>query len=124
MRRSVLPSGKSANGKVLRASLEEAEAGEGHIRIQRPVLRLFQQGITLTRISPERRETSMLFRTRPNWSRLRQYLEGCAPAFSVATSTAKSLICNLDYCKGRMHKHPATELLSGLFDTCQCFGRW
>ncbi len=40
----------------------------------RPVIRLPERGAVLTRISPDRRETSMIMRPRPGWEDLRAYL--------------------------------------------------
>lgn len=53
-----------------------AGQGAGGEGAHRPVVRLPQEGAVLTRVSPGRRETSMLMRTRPGWAALRAYLEG------------------------------------------------
>ncbi|KAK9817895.1 hypothetical protein WJX72_003895 [[Myrmecia] bisecta] len=71
------------DGSILAATEEEIVA-EGKPRtFTRPVIRLPNQGVVFTRIDPERRETSMIMRTRPGWEALRAYLTGAmdrAPA--------------------------------------------
>ncbi|BDA46182.1 probable RNA polymerase II C-terminal domain phosphatase-like 1 at N-terminal half [Coccomyxa sp. Obi] len=61
--------------KTYSASVEEAKPEAGMRPVPRPVIRL-DNGVVLTRIDPDRKETSMLFRTRPGWHKLRLWLEG------------------------------------------------
>lgn len=44
--------------------------------MQRPVVRLENNLVVLTRIDPSNRSTSMIMRIRPGWEELRQYLAG------------------------------------------------
>ena len=44
--------------------------------MNRPVIRLFDSSIILTRVDPRKRETSMLVRPRPGWEDLRAFLAG------------------------------------------------
>ncbi|KDP24467.1 hypothetical protein JCGZ_25031 [Jatropha curcas] len=63
------------NGKVLKVQLEEVpQLSETHERLVRPVIRLQDRHIVLTRINPEIRDTSVLVRLRPAWEDLRSYL--------------------------------------------------
>ncbi|CAL8462324.1 g1857 [Coccomyxa elongata] len=61
--------------KTYSASVEEAKPEAGMRPVSRAVIRL-DNGVILTRIDPDRKETSMLFRTRPGWHKLRLWLEG------------------------------------------------
>lgn len=56
-------------------SLEQAKPEYGLRPVLRPVIHL-PNGVVLTRIDPTRKDTSMLFRTRPGWDKLRLWLEG------------------------------------------------
>ncbi|XP_075510225.1 RNA polymerase II C-terminal domain phosphatase-like 2 [Primulina tabacum] len=47
---------------------------DGHVRVVRPVVRLPERSIVLTRINPENRDTSVLVRLRPAWLDLKNYL--------------------------------------------------
>ncbi|KAL2337028.1 hypothetical protein Fmac_011474 [Flemingia macrophylla] len=63
------------NGKVYKAQMEEvASLAGGHEKLVRPVVRLQDKNIVLTRINPEIRDTSVLVRLRPAWEDLRCYL--------------------------------------------------
>ncbi|XP_059667967.1 RNA polymerase II C-terminal domain phosphatase-like 2 isoform X2 [Cornus florida] len=63
------------NGKVYNAQLEEvAPLSESYERVVRPVIRLPERNVVLTRINPEIRDTSVLVRLRPAWDDLRSYL--------------------------------------------------
>ncbi|OVA02669.1 NLI interacting factor [Macleaya cordata] len=63
------------NGKLLKVQPEEVPAlSSNHERIIRPVIRLQERNIVLTRINPEIRDTSVLVRLRPAWEDLRSYL--------------------------------------------------
>ncbi|XP_038720593.1 RNA polymerase II C-terminal domain phosphatase-like 2 isoform X3 [Tripterygium wilfordii] len=63
------------NGRVFKVQLEEVPPlPDGHGKIVRPVIRLPERGIVLTRISPEIRDTSVLVKLRPAWEDLRSYL--------------------------------------------------
>ncbi|KAG8647742.1 hypothetical protein MANES_09G104300v8 [Manihot esculenta] len=63
------------NGKMLKVQLEEVPLpSETHERLVRPVIRLQDRNIVLTRINPEIRDTSVLVRLRPAWEDLRSYL--------------------------------------------------
>ncbi|KAK9842441.1 hypothetical protein WJX81_000354 [Elliptochloris bilobata] len=70
----------TVDGTTISATIEPvtdpAAAGGGGKGGSRPVVRLQGEGAVLTRVSPGRRETSMLLRTRPGWAALRTYLEG------------------------------------------------
>ncbi len=44
--------------------------------ISRPVIRIPEMNLALTRIDPQRRETSMVFRLREGWEALRRYMAG------------------------------------------------
>ncbi|KAK9986076.1 hypothetical protein SO802_031027 [Lithocarpus litseifolius] len=64
-----------ANGKVLKVQMEEVpRLSDSSERIVRPVIRLQDKNIVLTRINPENRDTSVLVRLRPAWEDLRSYL--------------------------------------------------
>ncbi|OMO85081.1 Double-stranded RNA-binding protein [Corchorus capsularis] len=63
------------NGKMLKVQMEEvAPLSDGHEKVVRPVIRLQDKNIVLTRINPEIRDTSVLVRLRPAWEELRSYL--------------------------------------------------
>ncbi|GLT92683.1 hypothetical protein SLE2022_105100 [Rubroshorea leprosula] len=63
------------DGKVFKVQMEEVPPpSDGHDRVVRPVIRLQERNIVLTRISPEIRDTSVLVRLRPAWEDLRTYL--------------------------------------------------
>ncbi|XP_019461593.1 PREDICTED: RNA polymerase II C-terminal domain phosphatase-like 2 isoform X1 [Lupinus angustifolius] len=63
------------NGKFYRAQMEEVPfLSNNHDRVVRPVLRMQERNIVLTRINPEIRDTSVLVRLRPAWEDLRCYL--------------------------------------------------
>ncbi|KAM3382166.1 RNA polymerase II C-terminal domain phosphatase-like 2 isoform X3 [Capsicum galapagoense] len=62
-------------GKVYKAQQEEVlQLSEGQERVVRPVIRLLERNVVLTRINPENRDTSVLVRLRPAWDELRTYL--------------------------------------------------
>ncbi|XP_055812609.1 RNA polymerase II C-terminal domain phosphatase-like 2 isoform X1 [Solanum dulcamara] len=62
-------------GRVYRAQQEEVlRLSEGQERVVRPVIRLLEKNVVLTRINPENRDTSVLVRLRPAWDELRTYL--------------------------------------------------
>ncbi|KAL7095384.1 hypothetical protein ACP275_10G020500 [Erythranthe tilingii] len=62
-------------GKVYKIQLEEVPLlSDGKHRVLRPVVRLPEKNIVLTRINPEIRDTSVLVRLRPAWEDLRNYL--------------------------------------------------
>lgn len=63
------------NGKVYTVQAEEVpKVLESHPRVVRPVIRMPERNIVLTRINPEVRDTSVLVRLRPAWDDLRSYL--------------------------------------------------
>ncbi|KAK1365497.1 Protein-serine/threonine phosphatase [Heracleum sosnowskyi] len=63
------------NGKVYNVQAEEVpKVLESQARVVRPVIRLPEKNIVLTRINPEVRDTSVLVRLRPAWDDLRSYL--------------------------------------------------
>ncbi|KAL5550325.1 hypothetical protein UlMin_000501 [Ulmus minor] len=63
------------NGKVFKVQLEEVPPLlDNQERTVRPVIRLHEKNIVLTRINPEIRDTSVLVRLRPAWEDLRCYL--------------------------------------------------
>ncbi|CAL1397941.1 unnamed protein product [Linum trigynum] len=63
------------NGKVLRAQYENVPPlSDSHQPIVRPLIRLPDKNIILTRINPQIRDTSVLVRLRPAWEDLRSYL--------------------------------------------------
>ncbi|XWS67221.1 hypothetical protein CRYUN_Cryun05aG0269200 [Craigia yunnanensis] len=63
------------NGKVIKVQMEEVPPlSYGHEKVVRPVIRLQERNIVLTRINPEIRDTSVLVRLRPAWEELRSYL--------------------------------------------------
>ncbi|KAK1562299.1 hypothetical protein Q3G72_009756 [Acer saccharum] len=63
------------NGRVFKVQMEEiATLSDNHERIVRPVIRLPERNVVLTRINPEIRDTSVLVRLRPAWEDLRSYL--------------------------------------------------
>eukprot|EP00200_Dunaliella_tertiolecta_P007936 CAMPEP_0202376530 /NCGR_PEP_ID=MMETSP1127-20130417/7007_1 /ASSEMBLY_ACC=CAM_ASM_000462 /TAXON_ID=3047 /ORGANISM="Dunaliella tertiolecta, Strain CCMP1320" /LENGTH=841 /DNA_ID=CAMNT_0048974333 /DNA_START=163 /DNA_END=2685 /DNA_ORIENTATION=- len=63
------------DGKVYGSRLETAYLEDGST-IQRPVIRLQDGLIILTRIDPLNSKTSMLLRVRPGWNELRAFLAG------------------------------------------------
>ncbi|CAN0852972.1 RNA polymerase II C-terminal domain phosphatase-like 1 [Linum grandiflorum] len=63
------------NGKVIRTQSEIVPpASDSHQPIVRPLIRLQEKNIILTRINPQIRDTSVLVRLRPAWEDLRSYL--------------------------------------------------
>ncbi|XP_031487991.1 RNA polymerase II C-terminal domain phosphatase-like 2 [Nymphaea colorata] len=63
------------NGKMMKAQSEEVPPlSDKHDRLFRPVIRLPERNMILTRINPEVRDTSVLVRLRPAWDELRSYL--------------------------------------------------
>lgn len=63
------------NGQTYNVKLEEVHMNAaGNERVVRPVIRLPEKNIVLTRINPEIRDTSVLVRLRPAWEDLRSYL--------------------------------------------------
>ncbi|KAK7246535.1 hypothetical protein RIF29_41404 [Crotalaria pallida] len=63
------------NGKVLKVQSEIVPAlSDSHQPIIRPLIRLQEKNIILTRINPLIRDTSVLVRLRPAWEDLRSYL--------------------------------------------------
>ncbi|XP_052116198.1 RNA polymerase II C-terminal domain phosphatase-like 2 isoform X3 [Arachis duranensis] len=63
------------NGRVYKVQMEEVPAlSENHEKRIRPIVRLPEKNIVLTRINPEIRDTSVLVRLRPAWEDLRCYL--------------------------------------------------
>ncbi|TYH32548.1 hypothetical protein ES288_A01G260700v1 [Gossypium darwinii] len=63
------------NGKMFKVQMEEVPPlSDGHEKVVRPVIRLQDRNIVLTRINPEIRDTSVLVRLRPAWEELRSYL--------------------------------------------------
>ncbi|XP_071741885.1 RNA polymerase II C-terminal domain phosphatase-like 2 isoform X3 [Rutidosis leptorrhynchoides] len=63
------------NGQTYQVKLEEVLVNAaGNDRFLRPVIRLPDKNIVLTRINPENRDTSVLVRLRPAWDDLRSYL--------------------------------------------------
>ncbi|XP_011094992.1 RNA polymerase II C-terminal domain phosphatase-like 2 isoform X2 [Sesamum indicum] len=62
-------------GKVYKVQQEEVPLlSDGSHRVVRPVVRLPEKNIVLTRINPENRDTSVLVRLRPAWEDLKSYL--------------------------------------------------
>ncbi|XP_045819226.1 RNA polymerase II C-terminal domain phosphatase-like 1 [Trifolium pratense] len=63
------------NGKVIKVQSELVPAlSDSHQPIVRPLIRLHEKNIILTRINPQIRDTSVLVRLRPAWEDLRSYL--------------------------------------------------
>ncbi|CAI9087501.1 OLC1v1021581C2 [Oldenlandia corymbosa var. corymbosa] len=63
------------NGKVIKSESEVVPPlSDNHQPIVRPLLRLQEKNIILTRINPQIRDTSVLVRLRPAWEDLRSYL--------------------------------------------------
>ncbi|KAK9267488.1 hypothetical protein L1049_009914 [Liquidambar formosana] len=63
------------NGKVIKIQSEVVPAlSDNHQPIVRPLIRLQEKNIILTRINPLIRDTSVLVRLRPAWEDLRSYL--------------------------------------------------
>uniref|UniRef100_A0A2P2M1I3 protein-serine/threonine phosphatase n=1 Tax=Rhizophora mucronata TaxID=61149 RepID=A0A2P2M1I3_RHIMU len=63
------------NGKTFKVQMEEVPPpSDTHERVFRPVIRLQERNIVLTRINPEIRDTSVLVRLRLAWEDLRSYL--------------------------------------------------
>ncbi|KAL8152772.1 hypothetical protein V2J09_010532 [Rumex salicifolius] len=58
-------------GKVYKVQMEEIQ---NHEKGARPIIRLPEKNVVLTRINPEIRDTSVLVRLRPAWEDLRSYL--------------------------------------------------
>ncbi|KAF7845380.1 RNA polymerase II C-terminal domain phosphatase-like 2 isoform X1 [Senna tora] len=64
------------NGKMFKVQYEEVPPlSDNHEKVvRRPIIRLQDKNIVLTRINPEIRDTSVLVRLRPAWEDLRCYL--------------------------------------------------
>ncbi|XP_027347681.1 RNA polymerase II C-terminal domain phosphatase-like 1 [Abrus precatorius] len=63
------------NGRVIKVQSEIVPAlSDAHQPIIRPLIRLQDKNIILTRINPQIRDTSVLVRLRPAWEDLRSYL--------------------------------------------------
>ncbi|KAJ9136188.1 hypothetical protein P3X46_033290 [Hevea brasiliensis] len=63
------------NGRVINTQFEVVPAlSDNHQPIVRPLIRLQERNIILTRINPQIRDTSVLVRLRPAWEELRSYL--------------------------------------------------
>ncbi|XP_023544415.1 RNA polymerase II C-terminal domain phosphatase-like 2 isoform X2 [Cucurbita pepo subsp. pepo] len=63
------------NGRIFKVQLEEVPPLNGNCeKVVRPIIRLQDKNIVLTRINPEIRDTSVLVRLRPAWEELRSYL--------------------------------------------------
>uniref|UniRef100_A0A1D1Y7J3 protein-serine/threonine phosphatase n=1 Tax=Anthurium amnicola TaxID=1678845 RepID=A0A1D1Y7J3_9ARAE len=63
------------NGKVFKVQSEIVPPlSDGHQPISRPIIRLQEKNIILTRVNPAIRDTSVLVRLRPAWDDLRSYL--------------------------------------------------
>ncbi|XP_004293503.1 PREDICTED: RNA polymerase II C-terminal domain phosphatase-like 1 isoform X1 [Fragaria vesca subsp. vesca] len=63
------------NGRVIKTQSEVVPAlSDSHQPIIRPLIRLQEKNIILTRINPQIRDTSVLVRLRPAWEDLRSYL--------------------------------------------------
>ncbi|EOA15976.1 hypothetical protein CARUB_v10004071mg [Capsella rubella] len=63
------------NGEVLKVQSEVVPAlSNNHQPLVRPLIRLQEKNIILTRINPMNRDTSVLVRMRPSWEELRSYL--------------------------------------------------
>ncbi|KAM7262854.1 hypothetical protein ACFE04_000537 [Oxalis oulophora] len=63
------------NGKIIRVQSEAVPAlSNNHQPIVRPIIRLQERNVILTRINPQIRDTSVLVRLRPAWEDLRSYL--------------------------------------------------
>ncbi|XP_010538519.1 PREDICTED: RNA polymerase II C-terminal domain phosphatase-like 1 [Tarenaya hassleriana] len=63
------------NGKVIKVQTEVVPAlSDNHQPVVRPLIRLQEKNIILTRINPMIRDTSVLVRLRPAWEELRSYL--------------------------------------------------
>ncbi|KZV57582.1 RNA polymerase II C-terminal domain phosphatase-like 1 [Dorcoceras hygrometricum] len=63
------------NGKVVKSQSEMVPAlSDNHEPVRRPIIRLQEKSIVLTRINPLIRDTSVLVRLRPAWEDLRSYL--------------------------------------------------
>ncbi|THU54389.1 hypothetical protein C4D60_Mb10t24570 [Musa balbisiana] len=65
----------SEGGRSISAQNEEVLPVPGiQEKIVRPIIRLLERNIVLTRINPENRDTSVIVRLRPAWEDLRSYL--------------------------------------------------
>ncbi|PIA32170.1 hypothetical protein AQUCO_04500043v1 [Aquilegia coerulea] len=63
------------SGKLYQVQFEEVQLlSNEQEKIVRPIIRLKERNIVLTRINPEIRDTSVLVRLRPAWEELRSYL--------------------------------------------------
>ncbi|KAJ6839434.1 RNA polymerase II C-terminal domain phosphatase-like 1 [Iris pallida] len=63
------------NGRVFRVQSEVVQPiSDNHQPITRPIIRLQERNIILTRVNPAIRDTSVLVRLRPAWEDLRSYL--------------------------------------------------
>ncbi|XP_071726506.1 RNA polymerase II C-terminal domain phosphatase-like 1 [Rutidosis leptorrhynchoides] len=62
------------SGKLIKAQSEAVAVPSNHQPLVRPIIRLQEKNIILTRINPLIRDTSVLVRLRPAWEDLRSYL--------------------------------------------------
>ncbi|CAN8325518.1 unnamed protein product [Cochlearia groenlandica] len=63
------------NGEVIKVQSEVVPAlSDNHQPLVRPLIRLQEKNLILTRINPTIRDTSVLVRLRPSWEELRSYL--------------------------------------------------
>ncbi|XP_078159971.1 CDPK adapter, putative (DUF1423) isoform X3 [Carex rostrata] len=62
------------NGNIYKVQSEVVPSLQGHLSRTRPVIRLLDRGIILTRINPSKRDTSVLVKIRPGWEEIRIYL--------------------------------------------------
>ncbi|KAF3322863.1 RNA polymerase II C-terminal domain phosphatase-like 1 isoform X3 [Carex littledalei] len=62
------------NGNIYKVQSEVVPSLQGHLSKIRPVIRLLDRGIILTRINPSERDTSVLVKIRPGWEEIRSYL--------------------------------------------------
>ncbi|PON43524.1 HAD-like domain containing protein [Parasponia andersonii] len=78
------------DGKVLKVQAEEVAllSDDHETKLVRPVIRLQEKNIVLTRIFPDIRDTSVLVRLRPAWEVMRSYLTtGSRKRFEVFVCT-------------------------------------
>ncbi|KAG2238208.1 hypothetical protein Bca52824_092519 [Brassica carinata] len=78
------------NGEVIKAQSEIVPAlSDNHKPLVRPLIRLLEKNIVLTRINPMKRDTSVLVRLRSSWEELKSYLtaEGQRKRFEVYVCT-------------------------------------
>eukprot|EP00850_Spirogloea_muscicola_P004005 SM000017S02745 [mRNA] locus=s17:76845:83960:+ [translate_table: standard] len=63
------------NGHIMKADLEVVQpVNDGALPILRPIIRLPEKQLVLTRIDPANRDTSVLVKLRPAWEELRSYI--------------------------------------------------